>query len=187
MNEQELIAGLRSGDQVAYRWLYIYHYTTLCKYAGMLIKDAFTAETIVNEVFTSIWKHRSQIEIISLRGYLLRSTKNRCLNYISQQARQEKFANEYKTYLRSHQEVFQGNSADLIESLLVKELDTKIVQALSQLPELTRSIFELSRFSDLKYHEIAEQLHVSVDVVKYHIKRALNHLRKELSDYFKKI
>lgn len=58
-----------------------------------------------------------------------------------------------------------------------------LCNCINNLPALTRRIFCLSRFENLKYEEIAQEVNVSVNVVKYHIKSALSHLREELKDY----
>ena len=70
-----------------------------------------------------------------------------------------------------------------LSNLIEKELDIKINNCINNLPALTRRIFCLSCFENLKYEEIAQEVNVSVNVVKYHIKSALSHLREELKDY----
>jgi RNA polymerase sigma-70 factor (ECF subfamily) len=70
-----------------------------------------------------------------------------------------------------------------LTQLIEKELDEKINAEINALPELTRRIFCMSRFDNLKYEEIAQEANVSVNVVKYHIKTALAKLRVALKDY----
>ena len=41
----------------------------------------------------------------------------------------------------------------------------------------------MSRYHDMKYEEIAAQMGISVNTVKYHIKNALSRLRIDLKDY----
>ena len=47
-----------------------------------------------------------------------------------------------------------------------------------------RKVFEKSRFDGLTYKEIANELGISVNTVKYHIKNALSVLRNGLGKYF---
>lgn len=49
-------------------------------------------------------------------------------------------------------------------------------EALSELPARTREVFRLHRQEELTYQEIAEKLRISVDGVKYHMKKALLYL-----------
>src|SRR5664280_1367333 len=69
------------------------------------------------------------------------------------------------------------------ESLLAKELEENIAQAVNKLPAECRKIFELSRVEGLKYREIADTLHISVKTVEAQMSKALKSLRLELSDY----
>ena len=67
--------------------------------------------------------------------------------------------------------------------LLEKELEGEIMKAIARLPEDCRRVFRLSRFEEKKYSEIADELGISVNTVKYHIKRALALLHEDLSKY----
>ncbi len=89
--EEEIIQGLKDGRERAYKHLYDYQYKTLCIVAKEYVNDAFTAEMIVSDVIFAIWKGRKELEINqSLRSYLIKAVRNRCLSYLSQIERQEK-------------------------------------------------------------------------------------------------
>ena len=64
-----------------------------------------------------------------------------------------------------------------------KKLQTDIDNAISELPEQMRTIFELSRYEGLKYAEIARQLNVSINTVETQMGRALKKLRVKLAGY----
>ena len=49
--------------------------------------------------------------------------------------------------------------------------------------EECRLVFKLSRFEELKYSEIAEQLGISVKTVENHMGKALKIMRERLKDY----
>ena len=66
---------------------------------------------------------------------------------------------------------------------VVEELARNIEAALSRLPESYREAFEMNRFQNLTYNEIAEKLNVSSKTVDYRIQQALKLLRVELKDY----
>lgn len=69
------------------------------------------------------------------------------------------------------------------ENLETAELESRIKQALQQLPEKCRQVFELSRFEQKKYSEIAMQLNISVKTVETQMSKALHVPREELKDY----
>jgi RNA polymerase sigma factor (sigma-70 family) len=68
-------------------------------------------------------------------------------------------------------------------SLLEHELEEEIHHAIRNLPEVCRKVFIKSRFEGKKYEEIATELNISVNTVKYHIKSALSSLHSELGRY----
>jgi RNA polymerase sigma-70 factor (ECF subfamily) len=51
------------------------------------------------------------------------------------------------------------------------------------LPEKCRTIFQLSRFGELKYHEIASQLGISVKTVETQMAKAIRVMRNDLKEY----
>ena len=63
------------------------------------------------------------------------------------------------------------------------ELEIRITEAMKTLPEQCRLVFQLSRFEELKYQEIADQLQISVKTVENHMGKALKLMREQLKDY----
>ncbi|NDV58898.1 RNA polymerase sigma-70 factor [Bacteroides sp. 519] len=182
--EKAIIEGLAAGCEEAYKYIYNTHYQALCMFAAQYVPDDFMAETIVGDVIFHIWQNRQTLTITqSLRNYLLTAVKNRCLNYLEFQHRQQALINHTTEKLNERQLNYEAQTEYPLTALLEKELDVKITRALNKLPQQTRHIFLLSRFSNLKYQEIAQQTGTSVDVVKYHIKSALARLRDELKEY----
>ena len=65
----------------------------------------------------------------------------------------------------------------------VQQVFFKFRDALNELPEQCRTVFQLSRFEDMKYKEIADKLDISVKTVENHMGKALKLLRIKLVDY----
>lgn len=184
MQEEELIEGLRNGDEVAYKTLYKLHYRVLCAFAYTYANDSFIAESIVSDVIFNIWEKHETLEINqSLRAYLMKAVKNSCINYLDHCLRQENLKQSLSDKMKKQQSIFHEHENYPLCSLLEKELETKIELSLGELPELTREIFHLSRDEKLKYEEIARQKNITSDIVKYHIRIALSKLRGDLKDY----
>ena len=178
--EADIIKGLKAGSDEAYRYLYDHHYKSLCSVAFMYVKDMVVAEMVVSDVISSLWFHRESLNIkTTLRIYLVKSVRNRSLNYLAEADRQHAL----RQYMGKKMETEQADdNANPLIQLIEKELDQKINNAIDALPEQTRKIFCMSRFNDMKYDEIARETDVSVDVVKYHIKSALARLRVSLKN-----
>ncbi len=79
--------------------------------------------------------------------------------------------------------------ADISESFGVpdyyqlEELRENIRRAVEELPELYREAFEMNRFENRTYKEIAEELGISAKTVDYRIQQSLKILRVKLKDY----
>lgn len=182
--EKEMIRGLKTGDEIAYKYIYERQYKVLCMIANEYVHDTFTSEMIVSDVIFAIWKNRENLDINqSLRNYLIKAVRNRCLNYLSQTELHENAKFHIGNLLEKEQTDYENHNSYPLSNLIEKELDIRIHKSIASLPEMTRRIFCLSRFDHLKYEEIASEINVSVDVVKYHIKSGLSHLREDLKDY----
>lgn len=179
-----LIKGLKEGDECAYKALYDTHYEALCIVALDLVKDAYIAETLVNDLIFSLWENRKELQIRqSLRAYLVRAIRNRCLNYLEHIQRREEVYRALSAHHDQNNLIHKQHWEDPFYQLLEKELDEQIKNAIQRLPPLTQDIFQSSRHKGMTYDEIAKEQNLSVDSVKYHIKSALSNLRKELKDY----
>jgi RNA polymerase sigma-70 factor (family 1) len=170
------IEALKQGDRQAFDALFRLYYEPLCHYAASMTDgDMDEAEDIVQERFFKLWEKRSEVDInFSVKSYLYKMVHNACLNRI----RNEKTRTKYKEY-----KVAQIDGNPEMPSEGVFELQAHIQKAIAGLPDQCRHVFELNRFEDLKYKDIAEQLGISIKTVENHIGKALRILRTELVDY----
>jgi RNA polymerase sigma-70 factor (family 1) len=165
------------GDKKAFEQVFKSYYALLCRYAKSLVNDLDEAEEVVQNTFYMIWNKRESLEITgSLKAYLYRAVHNDCLNKLKHLQVRKVHAEDYK-----HSNA--GAYEDAGKVLQGKELRQKIEQAIAALPEQCGKVFRLSRFEELKYHEIAEQLQISVKTVENHMGKALKHMREQLKDY----
>ncbi len=182
--EELIIQQLVEGNEKAYRHLYEKHYAVLCHIANQYVKDDFLAETIVSDVIFHLWEVRATLQITaSLRSYLAKSVRHRCLDYLkSQQFQKEKVAGEVGI---SQLPVIQYINHDdyPLGKLLEKELEEQIMSAVERLPNECKKVFRLSRFEGKRNEEIAAELGISINTVKYHIKHALALLHSDLQKY----
>lgn len=186
--EELLIKKLRKGDERAFRLLYDRHYVLLCRFANQLLNNAALAEEVVDDVIFYLWEHRQEVEIrYSIRAYLMRAVRNRCLNELQLQSHREELhissflSPESMDFLDS---LFVDNKQPL-GMLLEQELEEELKRSIDELPLECRKVFYKSRFEQKKYEEIATELGISVNTVKYHIKNALAFLQRRLGNYLK--
>ena len=178
--ESLIVEQLKAGNERAYKFLYDQHYQILCHIAAQYVKDDFLAETIVGDVIFHIWEVRDSIEINTrIRSYLMTSVRNRCLDYLKSQYNQKELKGLQDFPVLNY---VKGDDYPL-GRLLEQELESEIMKAINRLPEQCRRVFQLSRFEEKRYEEIAAELDISVNTVKYHIKRALALLHEDLGKY----
>lgn len=177
LSEQEIIGAIREGNERIFEETFRKYYQSLCNYANSILKEMDEAEEVVQNLFLSIWEKRSDLEIsISLKSYLYRAVHNHCLNRI----KHLKVREEYQQYAVNF---YDASYESVSQTVMKNELETKIEEAIKKLPEQCRLIFRMSRFEELKYHEIAEQLELSPKTVENQIGKALKILRVELAEY----
>nr|WP_221658383.1 RNA polymerase sigma-70 factor [Bacteroides salyersiae] len=184
ITDNNVMIYLKEGNEYAFRFVFDKYYDFLCMIADSYLRDEYISETIVGDIIYNLWEIRDNIDIkYSLRSYLVRSVKNRCINYLQQEYIQREISiNQYEDKTAIEELFFIENKHPL-ESLLEQELENKINSVINELSPECRAVFKMSRFDGMKYEEIASELHISVNTVKYHMKNALGKLRLELKDY----
>jgi RNA polymerase sigma-70 factor (family 1) len=171
---RDLVIRIKTSDHEAFEKIFNHFHQTIYQFLLYKIKDADTAEDLLQEVFLKIWKGRTALdENQSLKNYLYTIADNLVLNHFRHQ----------KVVLRHQQEselkIFSGSDSpqNILEE---KEWSKILMSAIESLPEQTRTIFLMSRVEDLTYQEIAERLSISLKAVEGHIVKALKTLRTAL-------
>lgn len=175
ITDEVLFEKIQAGDVKAFDILFMRYYPLLCAYAKQFV-DFDDGQEIVQDVMVWLWENSSmQVIESSPKNYLFRAVKNRCLTLINR--------NELKQRVVSSMYENQQSQYEDPDFYIVEELTRNIENALSRLPETYREAFEMNRFQNMTYNEIAEKLNVSSKTVDYRIQQALKLLRVELKDY----
>lgn len=165
----------KEGDVKTFELIFSSYYKALVNYANTILNDADEAEDIVQQVYIMLWEKRLVLEVhTSLRAFLYKSVYNACLNKIKQQ----KVRSEYAKVVQLNSNIEYQH-----EKLVEKELQKKIDDAIDLLPEQCSKIFKMSRFEQLKYQEIADQLGLSIKTIENQMGKALKILREQLKEY----
>lgn len=182
--ERLIVDQLKRGNEEAYKYIYDHHYVLLCHVANQYVRDTFLAETIVGDVIFHLWEIRGSLNITtSIRSYLIRAVRNRCLDYINSEHEKREVSFSGLVSQEMPEERYLQSDNYPLGTLLERELENEIRIAIRKLPAECRRVFEKSRFEEKKYEEIATELNISINTVKYHIKNALALLQKELNKY----
>ncbi|AYB30324.1 RNA polymerase sigma-70 factor [Chryseolinea soli] len=173
----QLITTLKSGDITAFEMLFRTYYQPLCNYAYTFVQDRDEAEEIVQSTFLNVWEKRDNLSIhTGVKPYLYAMVRNASLNVL----KHEKIKQQHVTMEMA---VAERSVESVTRTVMASELETKIYKAMDKLPEQCRLVFKLSRFEELKYSEIAEQLNISIKTVENQMGKALKIMRDQLKDY----
>lgn len=164
------------GNTAIFEEVYKTSFKGLHAYAFTIIRDDAMAEEIVQNVFFKIWKNKDTLEINqSITSYLYRAVYNDSLNHL----KHVKVKSAYQSYAAYTME----NTENATERIKMRDLEQKLDEALRELPEQCRTIFQMSRFEELKYLQIADKLGISVKTVENQMGKALRLLRLKLVDF----
>lgn len=157
--------------------IYLDNYPALYNYAFTMVNDATLAEEMIHQVFLKILERNEPITIhTSVKSYLYRCVHNECINHMKHQKVKQAWQEHTVNNMKAHTENSPGK-------LQYQELEQRLRKAINELPEQCRTIFQLSRFEELKYTEIAGQLGISVKTVENQMSKALKRLRTKLADF----
>jgi RNA polymerase sigma-70 factor (ECF subfamily) len=168
--EEEIIAQLKDGNEIALKRIFDIYYRPLTLFALKYVGDIEESKEIVQEFFIRLWSRHDKIAVgFSLKGYLYQAVRNACLNHIESK---KVFERKTRDYIPS--DISNDNP---FEKMVAAEQEERLMYAIDQLPEKCRQIFFMSRMQSLSNQDIAGQLNLSVKTVEAQITIALKRLR----------
>lgn len=172
----DLNTRIRTDGKAALKELFEEHYRNVCAAIHRLVGERGVTEDLAQQVFIRFWEKRDQIEINTSPGaYLHRMAINEALAWLrSKKNRQPEEITPATSF---------PPSADGEEVMLHNELNEQIHAAIETLPPRCRTVFQLSRFEELSYQEIADRMEISIKTVEHQMGKALRVLRERLKFY----
>lgn len=146
------------------------YYARVYSFALKLLEDDMASADVVQEAFLYMWQNVSYFSnVSSFKCYLYNCVKNKCLNYLRVERRQEVLQDVYIDEVQ-------------VEHLIIEqELRGRILEEINKLPGTKREIM-LLRLEGNSYDEISEALQLSINTIKTHKKQAYRDLKIGLSD-----
>ena len=174
--EKELLAQIAGGNEKAFRTLFGGYYARLFNYIFSFIKSRQITEELVMDVFLKIWMGRDIIpQIEKFDAFLFRVAHNKSIDFLRSVARDPKF----QDLLWDQIQLTNGVQAD--SSILTREYEAKLREAVSLLSPQRKKVYQLSREQDMTHDQIAVQLKLSKNTVNNHIVDAQIFIRTYLS------
>jgi len=142
---------------------------TLARY---LLKDPSEAEDACQEAFVKLWRHQDSIDPEKVRPWLMRVTRNGCLDRLRRRHPTE----ELKDWRD------KDESPGPMQGAHQNEIGRLLKRSVAGLKEPYRSLVILTDIHQHSYQEVAAVLELSLSQVKVYLHRARKQLREQLSE-----
>jgi RNA polymerase sigma-70 factor, ECF subfamily len=178
--DKEILSAFSQGSPSAFEHIYNRFHTNIFLVAHRYIRSEEDAKDIRSKCFIKLWEQRDKLNFDTmgaLFGWLRATIINSCIDYLrSISIRESKRPEIIKRYWQeSETEIFEaGDKEAIILERLRKEIE--------RLPPKCKEVFTMRWLRDLKFREIAEELHTDVSTIKKRYARAVVLLKKNIPD-----
>lgn len=171
------IRKLREGSEQAFRLIYEQCHPSVYRFAYTFLKNSEQSKEVTQETFLSLWVHRRDLaEDLPLYPYLFAKARNLTIDIFRR-------ATVASRKLEETEKLSLPLSTETEDTILLNDLRQITEEALGKLPKQQKLVFDLSRIQGLSYDEIADELKISRNTVKYHLVSALKNLRLYLAQH----
>ena len=183
-NENYLFEKLRMGDEAAFKVIYNKYVPRLYYFVHEYIPQGDIVENIIQDTLMTLWDKKATLaDNTNLSAYLFTVAKNNCLYKLRDLKYREKLYDSTDIGILEMNANLDALVSLDTSSFTFQEIEQIIKNTLEILTPQCRVVFQLSRFEDKKYKEIAEELNISVKAVEGHISKALKVFRTNLKNY----
>ncbi len=152
------------------------HEDQVYRFARSMLNDHATAQDVTQEVLVTLWKHQEDLDENGLLAWLMRVTRNACIDRLRARQRRR------KTVRTDPDGVDRAPSPNRTPDRHTEAADLRdhVLDALDRVDDPYRRVVALRELQGLKYKEIAETLDMPLNTVKVYIHRGRRKLRAEL-------
>jgi RNA polymerase sigma-70 factor (family 1) len=175
-DEKALLQQIAQGDEAAFSILFYAYLGNLQPFIMKLTHSAVDTEEVIQETFIRLWMSRDKlVEVQTLHAWIYTIAANECYKFLKKKSSREHGLSDLTRVDTS----FVGDQSAL-HALQLKEVNHLIKEAVSQLPQRRRRIYQMSRDEGMKIPEIAAALRISPHTVKNTLVSSLGFIRKYL-------
>jgi RNA polymerase sigma-70 factor, ECF subfamily len=177
-DEKTLVHAATGGDRLAFRALYERTSAAAYRMAMRIVHQSDLSEEIVQEAFCQAWA--------GMRNFKGQSTFSTWVLSIARHVALDALrrARSRRTLPGAdHLDEQPGRSEHVDARMRGAELGAALSEALAELPEESRTAFQLAALEKLPYAEVAAVLGTTTDGIKCRVFRAREHLRARLSRF----
>jgi RNA polymerase sigma-70 factor (ECF subfamily) len=173
-SEINLLNRLQAGEKAAFDQLFQQYYKLLCANACYFLQDEDDARELVQNLFVDLWEKKNRLQLHeNLKSYLFLAVKNRCLNHL------EKLKTRQKNYA-----AFSGLQEKMTQPAFepVPDYITLVNGELEQMADQKKYAIRAVYLKGKSYQEAANEMGISINSLKTHLKSGLKLLRNSLKN-----
>lgn len=175
-DDREIIEAFRDGSQSAFNILIQKYQKKVYWIVRKMVIDHFDADDITQEVFIKLHSSLSEFRGESkFFTYLYKIATNYSLNHLNKKKRETQRTTDIETIDVAADDKNSGELMD--DSSRTKLLE----EAIGNLPEQQRAVFNMRYYDDLSYEEISQITNKSVGGMKANYFHAVKNIQKFLS------
>jgi RNA polymerase sigma-70 factor (ECF subfamily) len=169
--DSQLLSRIRRGDEQAMASVYDRYSRVVYSVALRVLRDAASAEDVLQEVFLGVWRHPEKFAATrgSLGGWLAVVARNRSIDMLRRKRPSEQI-----------EEIQLAAPFNLAAEAERNRMMERVRTIIMRLPPDQRKTLEMAFFDGLTHSEISEMTGDPLGTVKTRIRTALITLRKEL-------
>lgn len=176
-----IVSAIRDGDVLAFEMFFRAEFNNVVAFLARYLHDEAMSRDIAQDAFIRLWESRNRIQPdLNIRAYIFTIARNLAINRMSLKAYKSAVDIESRKTRLYIEALSHTSVTERIEAL---ELSSLISRIYKELPDKVVESFVMNREYGMTYNEIAAKKGISVKVVEYHIKIALQLFRKRLKEY----
>lgn len=174
--EKELLVKLRSGDQKAFNLLYQAYERKVYYNLKKLVHIPEIVGELHQDVFLKVWSKRESLDPDRrFEGFLVHIAKNCAVDFYRKAARDKKLTDQLALQMTE----FHDPIDDIIA---LKETNRALETAINKLPPQRGLVFRHIKMEHQSYENAAWHFGVSLGTIKDHMAKALQFVRREISN-----
>lgn len=175
-DEKALLQQIAQGDEAAFSTLFYAYLGNLQPFIMKLTRSAEDTEEVIQETFIRLWMSRDKlVDVQTPHAWIYTIAANECYKYLKKRSSREHGLTDL-----TRADTGSAGDQSVLHALQLKEMNRLIREAVNQLPQRRRRIYQMSRDEGMKIPEIAAMLRISPNTVKNTLVSSLGFIRKYL-------
>ncbi|MDR0766516.1 MAG: RNA polymerase sigma factor [Odoribacteraceae bacterium] len=168
--DQEILSRFDENPRDGMKLLFDKYYTSLVGYAGKFLGDRSRAEDVVQEFYIRLWNdgYLKRAPVRFLPSYLYAGVRNACCS-----------ARSRRDLLRAPVDIAGVEIPVEAFIEITDERVERVTVEIGRLPERTRLVVQGVMLRGQSYKEVAAELSISVNTVKFLLKEGVRRLREK--------